>query len=85
MPIPPPKIHGPTRQTPCECGDVLRWVEHVSWRAGRRWRQECICGRCGPWRSAPERDPLKARYSWHQMQGFPPVPEASTSDTPLKK
>lgn len=35
---------------PCECGDMMRYRK--SWLRG--WRLECICGRCGPWRTSPE-------------------------------
>jgi len=32
----------------------LRWTRRGMIR--QRWRLECVCGRCGPWRSQPERD-----------------------------
>lgn len=43
----------------CECGDVMRWHGPKMLRR-RAWRLECICGRCGPWRSAPEMKTLPA-------------------------
>ena len=36
----------------CECGARMTWT-----RRGfvfPRWRQECLCGRAGPWRKLPE-------------------------------
>lgn len=42
----------PTRPS-CECGDTLRWKRHGFFRP--RYRLECVCGRCGPWRSRIER------------------------------
>lgn len=35
----------------CECGDLMRWQRTGVIRP--KWRLECICGRCGPWRSQP--------------------------------
>lgn len=46
---PPPRV---TTTEDCECGDSMRWQSYGLFR--ERWRLECICGRCGPWRSQPE-------------------------------
>jgi hypothetical protein len=39
----------------CDCGDVMRWRRRFF---RKRWRLECVCGRCGPWRSQPETKPV---------------------------
>ena len=43
----------------CECGSPMTWVPRWSWGRGfgfvRLFRQECACGRCGPWRLKPDR------------------------------
>lgn len=44
-----------TKET-CQCGGVMLWRKHRVFSV--RWRQECVCGRCGPWRSEPKREPL---------------------------
>lgn len=43
---------------PCECGGTLIWTRRGLFR--RVWRQECLCGRCGPWRISPETEPADA-------------------------
>lgn len=45
-----PVHHFSTKE--CECGAHMAWT-----RRGflfTRWRQECLCGRAGPWRKQPE-------------------------------
>lgn len=45
-----PVHHFSTKE--CECGAHMAWP-----RRGflfTRWRQECLCGRAGPWRKLPE-------------------------------
>lgn len=50
--MPPPVLIKVSQ--PCECGDVMRWKRKIGF--AERWRLECICGRCGPWRSEPKRE-----------------------------
>lgn len=38
----------------CDCGDLQRWRKRGIWTV--RWRLECVCGRCGPWRSMTDDD-----------------------------
>jgi len=88
-------LQGVPKTQPCECGDVSRWVRHGGWRKGHRWRQECICGRCGPWRSEPERVELDGAYvlpiGWKATlpSGYgasPPCPsDGHVGAPPLKK
>lgn len=40
----------------CDCGSRMEWTERGFFR--RRWRLECVCGRAGPWRGAPEYEKL---------------------------
>ncbi|ALC12488.1 hypothetical protein LH20_11050 [Sphingopyxis sp. 113P3] len=55
----------------CECGDTMRWVAPKMLRR-RAWRQECVCGRCGPWRSAPVTITIPA---YPPPPGPPPEPK----------
>lgn len=60
----------PTK-SPCECGDIITWRR--SGILAPRWRMECLCGRCGPWRSEPETRQL----------GVPPMLHLRTPSIPL--
>lgn len=55
---------------PCECGDERRWARSGWLRP--RWRQECICGRCGPWRAHPTRRLLGSPASLRGVSDAPP-------------
>lgn len=44
---------------PCGCGAEFVWTKHGVFN--ERWRLECICGRCGPWRRHPRTEIAGAR------------------------
>jgi hypothetical protein len=72
---------------PCECGGTLRWTRRGLFR--RLWRTECLCGRCGPWRLAPESrraSPFNERKDaeWGPGGLRPGIPETTTAP-PAKK
>lgn len=56
----------------CDCGDKMRWKAHGL--LSPRYRLECICGRCGPWRSQAD----------SRLAGQPPMLKATTPPPPSK-
>lgn len=71
---------------PCECGGTLIWTRRGLFR--RVWRQECLCGRCGPWRLSPETeraDAFMLRGPIRVPGGVRPGIRATTTPPPSKK
>lgn len=64
---------------PCECGDWMLYRK----RWFRGWRLECVCGRCGPWRSRPETERAKPQLiiQGHQATAstLGPLPRGGSS------
>ncbi len=82
MPM-PVRSRAQTKSEPCECGDVMEWCRSRAYRGPVRYRQECICGRCGPWRSKPEYEP-SGPPDMPRYGASPPCPTGG-GEVPAKK
>lgn len=68
----------------CECGGTMQQKKHGFFHV--RWRFECFCGRCGPWKWGPAiEDAAAAAFAEAHPASSPKNLQAEGTPPPQKK